>query len=110
MNVTARAVTTVAAAAIFAGATMAPALAKVRVIKQSKIYVESDFSNKSARVPIRLVSRNGGHPYWQYTEGDGHWQRCFEGCYEAYRKEVLGFLGRVCRRQRRHSLSELKHT
>ena len=91
MKFTTRAVATVAAAAIFAGATMAPALAKVRVIKQSKIYVESDYSNKSARVPIRLVSRNGGHPYWQYSEGDGYWQRCFEGCYEAYRKEVLDF-------------------
>ena len=91
MNVPARAVATVAAAAVFAGATMAPALAKIRVIKHSKIYVESDFSNKGAEVPVRLVSRNGGHPYWQYSEGDGHWQRCFEGCYEAYRKEVLDF-------------------
>jgi len=91
MKAPARAVAAVAAAAVFAGVATAPALAKVRVIKHKTIHVESDYSNKQARVPVRLVSRNGGHPYWQYSEGDGYWQRCFQNCYEAYRKEVLDF-------------------
>ena len=91
MSPSTRAVTLAAATAVFVGAAMAPALAKMRVIEKRVIYVESDFSNKNARVPIRLVSRNGQHPYWQYADVDGSWERCFQNCREAYRTEVLDF-------------------
>lgn len=87
---TAAAAASVAALAL-AAVTPASAAGNLKVHKQSVIYVESDFSTKSARVPIRLVSRRGGQPYWEFDQGGGHWDRCFQNCYEAYRKEVLDF-------------------
>lgn len=64
---------------------------KKTVIAKDTIRVESDYSNKSARVRIRQVRRDGGHPYWEFDAGGGHWERCFQGCYEAYRRSVLDF-------------------
>jgi len=61
------------------------------VIATDTIRVESDYSNKSARVRIRQVRRDGGRPYWEFDSGGGHWERCFQGCYEAYRRSVLDF-------------------
>lgn len=86
MSPSTRAISLAAATAVFVGAAMAPALAKIRVI-----YVDSDLSNKNVGAPIRLVSRNGKHPYWQFADVDGSWERCFQDCHEAYRKEVLDF-------------------
>ena len=64
---------------------------KKTVIARDTIRVESDYSNKSAHVRIRQVRRDGGHPYWEFDAGGGHWERCFQGCYEAYRRSVLDF-------------------
>ena len=90
----ARTLSLATAAAVVAGvalATPASAAAPLKVIDKRSIYVESDFSTKSARVAIRLVRRGNGRPYWQFDHGGGHWERCFQNCYEAYRKEVLDF-------------------
>lgn len=64
---------------------------KKTVIARDTIRVESDYSNKSARVRIRQVRRDGGRSYWEFDSGGGHWERCFMGCYEAYRRSVLDF-------------------
>ncbi len=84
-----------AAAAVAAGVAtslaMPAAAANLQVLQKRTIYVESDFSVKNARVPIRLVRRNGGRPYWEFDQGGGHWDRCFQNCHEAYRREVLDF-------------------
>ena len=52
---------------------------KKTVIARDTIRVESDYSNKSARVRIRQVRRDGGRPYWEFDSGGGHWERCFQG-------------------------------
>lgn len=81
-----------ALAAFIAVSVAAPAsAASLKVLQKRTIYVESDFSVKSAHVPIRLVQRRGGRPYWEFDHGGGHWDRCFQNCYEAYRREVLDF-------------------
>jgi len=77
---------------IVLSATTATALAKKKtVIARDTIRDESAYSNKSARVRIRLVRRGGGRAYWEFDTGGGHWERCFQGCYEAYRRSVLDF-------------------
>lgn len=83
--------TAVLAVGIVTSQTMPAIGAGVQVLQKRTIYVESDFSVKNARVPIRLVRRNGGRPYWEFDQGGGHWDRCFQNCYEAYRREVLDF-------------------
>ena len=80
-----------AAALIASGATPSALAAKKTVIATDTIRVESAYSNKSARVPVRLVRRDGGQPYWEFDTGGGQWDRCFQNCHEAYRRAVLDF-------------------